>query len=228
MGIALLLMVLLYFNHPFRHFYKTPWEMFGLTKQNQEDESVMADVDSSNWKTFENTNLGIGIKYPSSFIFTKKPDRDSTLPEDEYSSYVFSNKEVLKIEPGEGKFEDAALQSKGLSTLTIEKAFIDRGDNTRYYAVVPEEAKNDLEKFAKAWSKVTNYSLETINGVKMLRTKPEGCNLLGENVVGRGKCSSVYLKSKDNNYFKIDIFVNAYDKTSASIFNEMVTTIVLP
>lgn len=227
-GIVVVLMLVIYYKHPFRYFYKTPWEMFGLTKTDQNVSQNPASIDISNWKTHRNDQLGIEIKYPDNLIFTKRFYPEPGVTDDQYSSYIFSNKPVLPTGAERGSFDEASIKSQGVSTLSIEKAYVNSTNNPRgIIAVVSEDAKEDLERFVKEWRKVKNYSIENVNGIKILKTKPEEINLFSVNVQGRGYGTDVFLKSKDGNFIYIRIFVNVYDKTSGAIFKKMVSTIAI-
>lgn len=226
--LAVALMLIMYYTHPFRYFYKTPYEMFGLTKNVPVNSKTGASIDTSKWQTFRISALDMQLKYPNNFIFTRRSYPEPLVDDDQYATYVFSNKPVLPTGSARGNFEEAAIKSQGLSTLSVEKAFVNFTNNPRRItASVPSDAKNDLRKFVKAWSHINDFSIQNINGIQMLKSKSEGCNLFSADLEGRGFCSYVYFKSKDGNYYFIKIFVNAYDETSGQIFDKMVSTVSL-
>lgn len=202
--------------------------MFGLTNSIKKTNLNPASIDTSKWKTFSSADLALQMKYPDNFIVTKSPYPGDPNAGDQYASYIFSNQQLADRNLNKEDKDSAAKQSQGLSTLSVEKAFINSTNNARgIIAVVPEDAKEDIEKFVVAWSQEKNFSVQEINGIQMIKTKPYECNLFGKHVEARGTCSNVYFKATDKNYYNIKIFVNAYDEASASIFDKMVTTISL-
>ncbi len=191
------------------------------------DKSQNINIKIDDWETFTNDSFGISIKYPKNYQVTKRLDPNpSTYPE-QYATFIFSNKPLHA-----GKWtsiQEATAGSKGTSTLQIQKVFVNSINNPKGIMVIgiPDKAKQDLREFAKTWSQKSDVTVSQINNIEMLRSKDEACSLMSI-VTGGGVCSSVFFKSKDGNYYKIDIFINHSDNNpETAIFNKMISTIQL-